>query len=150
MSQFLNTLSTMEAESLFAWLTVMTFILFGVVGMSWLIKYACDLYGRLATMRDHNLTKPQPIKDDGISVGQFWRRNGDKSPWPQVEDSIVEILDVKDGWVRYYMNDLFPDNRMKINMFEAIYSRYKPHYFNIKVGDQAEPFLKAVKEQDNG
>lgn len=78
---FLNTLSTMEAESLFAWLTVMTFILFGVVGMSRLIEYACDLWGRLATMRDHNLTKPQPI---------------------------------------------------------------------IKVGDQAEPFLKAVKEQDNG
>lgn len=62
---FLNTLSTMEAETLFAWFTVMTFVLLGVIGMSRLIEYTCDLYGRLAVMRDKNLTKPQPI----IKVG---------------------------------------------------------------------------------
>ena len=37
----------------------------------------------------------------------------------------VKILDVKDGWVRYYMGWAFPDERMKASSFVKMYGKYK-------------------------
>lgn len=37
----------------------------------------------------------------------------------------VEILEVKQGWVRYYMNRVLPDERMPIERFTQIYTYYK-------------------------
>lgn len=59
-----------------------------------------------------------------ISIGSKWtlRSNGD--PFPSKYPP-AEILDVKDGWVRYSMGpptmSLFPDNRREIDSFLQIY-----------------------------
>lgn len=59
----------------------------------------------------------QPI---ALEPGQFWRHN-DGSPWPK-ERYAVKILDVKDGWVRYYVNEYGPDERMREIDFRKYYN----------------------------
>lgn len=53
--------------------------------------------------------------------GERWNLS-DKSPWP-LNYPGVKILDVKDGWVRYYMGRIFPDERMKLEMFLSVYKK---------------------------
>ena len=43
-------------------------------------------------------------KTKSIAVGDLYGLI-DKSPWSK--GNVVTILDVKDGWVRYYMNPFF-------------------------------------------
>jgi hypothetical protein len=65
-------------------------------------------------------TISQGSKDDPIEPGAKWQLKDDKSPWPQ-PTCLVTILDVKDGWVRYYMGRMFPDQRMEEDLFRKIY-----------------------------
>lgn len=47
--------------------------------------------------------------------GESWYME-DESPWPP-DAQFVRILDVKDGWVRYWAGDKDPDNRMDMRWF---------------------------------
>ena len=51
-----------------------------------------------------------------------WSMSSDGSPWP-IQGSEVTILDCKDGWVRYKMNYLFKDERMRLDLFLKIYAK---------------------------
>ena len=65
--------------------------------------------------------KAQP---DPIRPGESWVSAGsDGSPWPLACATVVEIMDVRDGWVRYRMGLLFPDNRMRESLFRRIYRK---------------------------
>jgi hypothetical protein len=56
--------------------------------------------------------------------GEVWIRSiYDESPWPKRTLYEVKIIDVKNGWVRYYLGEFFPDERMKIDIFTSIYSK---------------------------
>jgi hypothetical protein len=55
-------------------------------------------------------------------AGEQWRLSPTEAdPWPQREPSPVKILDVKDGWVRYRLSEVFPDERKTIKDFLQIY-----------------------------
>lgn len=56
-------------------------------------------------------------------AGEYWYIP-DKSPWPP-KDRFVKVLDVKDGWVRYYIGEFFPDERVTISTFLYIYKKYE-------------------------
>ena len=59
--------------------------------------------------------KKKPVR---IPVaGETWYFREDDSPWASKKSQQVQIIDVKNGWVRYYMNKSFDDNRMKIDSF---------------------------------
>ena len=58
-----------------------------------------------------------------IAVGSLWTLNtGDPFP-SKYEPS--RVLDVKDGWVRYYLGSVFPDERRTVESFLQIYKPYK-------------------------
>ncbi len=66
---------------------------------------------------------PEGLPEKPI-VGEKWilqSRVGD--PFPTKAETIVTILDVKAGWVRYEMNDVFNDQRMKIDLFMSCYKK---------------------------
>lgn len=44
----------------------------------------------------------------------------DKSPWPK-KNNPVRIIDVREGWVRYYMNEVFHDERRELDEFLRMY-----------------------------
>ena len=64
----------------------------------------------------------EPKKEYEISKGQIWCFSEKNDPWG-CKDLKVTILDVKEGWVRYYMNPLFNDNRRTIVSFVSMYRR---------------------------
>ena len=55
--------------------------------------------------------------------GERWQIRGKNDPWEGKRYNPVKILDVKDGWVRYYLGDVFPDERQKIEKFVRIYTK---------------------------
>lgn len=56
--------------------------------------------------------------------GEHWRLKPTKDdPFPPVAYDPVEILDVKNGWIRYKMGRIFPDLRMELEIFLHIYER---------------------------
>lgn len=55
--------------------------------------------------------------------GETWGLR-DESPWPKSGYTAI-ILDVKEGWVRYEMNPLFPDERKPLKSFLDCYSFIK-------------------------
>lgn len=62
-----------------------------------------------------NRRKPIPGDD-------FWYlRDAKIDPWGSKTHNPVRILDVKEGWVRYSMGELFPDERMKMSAFLFCY-----------------------------
>lgn len=65
--------------------------------------------------------KPQPRFP---VPGERWCFGGGISgdPFPPKGGVTVRILDVKDGWVRYYMSELLPDERMNMSSFLYCYS----------------------------
>lgn len=65
--------------------------------------------------------KKEEKKEDPILIGDKWclKRT---DPWPK-NPTIVTILDVKQGWVRYDMGHIFNDERMKEDSFRYCYSR---------------------------
>ena len=62
---------------------------------------------------------PPPV---GLTIGAQWvLRSEDGDPWGRKYHP-AEILDVKEGWVRYKIGDIiFTDERMKQDMFVEIY-----------------------------
>lgn len=57
-----------------------------------------------------------------IIPGQRWQFTPrDESPWPSRPGVVVIILDVHDGWVRYDMGSVFPDNRQPERLFREMY-----------------------------
>lgn len=65
--------------------------------------------------------QPKNVEVVSPNIGEQWSlvsNNGD--PWEK-QKITVRILDVKAGWVRYYMSNVFPDERMEIKSFVQIY-----------------------------
>ena len=67
------------------------------------------------------LPKPKRIP----KKGEIWMLKGyvDGDPFP-IRDYFtvgVEILDYKEGWVRYKIGEIFDDERMKLNYFLFCY-----------------------------
>ena len=61
---------------------------------------------------------PQP------QIGDTFRLIGDEmDPWGDYRYHPVTILDIKDGWVRYYNGSLFPDNRLTIESFICVFQK---------------------------
>ena len=50
--------------------------------------------------------------------GELWTFKDD-SPWPN--KFTVRILEVKEGWVRYWMSQDMDDNRLKLSTFISLY-----------------------------
>jgi len=58
-----------------------------------------------------------------IEKGQRWiLRDGNDGPWPR-ERPTVEILDVKEGWIRYSIGGVFTDERLIESSFRGCYRR---------------------------
>ncbi len=65
--------------------------------------------------------EPQPLGDP-IPVGSLWLLNDkDRGPFPPKRYAPVEVLDYRDGWVRYQIGQFFPDEVMKADMFRIVY-----------------------------
>ena len=60
-----------------------------------------------------------------IEPGQEWLLHDRESgPWESTRFNVpVKILDVKSGWVRYFINEVYPDERMKIGTFVRVYRK---------------------------
>ena len=56
-------------------------------------------------------------------AGQRWRLiRSDIGPWPDTKPPFyVTVLDVKDGWVRYRIGNLFSDERLPMERFKNLY-----------------------------
>ena len=85
--------------------------------MSWLKELRDQLF------RFHREPQRIPVP------GEQWEltdpdNNGD--PFPPKHRVVAKILDVRKNWVRYYQNDSFPDERMPLAMFAAIYVPINP------------------------
>lgn len=57
-----------------------------------------------------------------VAIGQKFALAGMQDPWG-IKNGFkpVLVLDVKDGWVRYYVNDLFHDERLRTAAFLYCY-----------------------------
>ena len=59
-----------------------------------------------------------------IEPGQEWLlHDREAGPWKSTRFKPVKILDVKAGWVRYWINEVYPDERMKIGTFVRVYKK---------------------------
>lgn len=63
-----------------------------------------------------------------IRCGQKWRLKSayhDASPWPKTPPTpdygLIVILDSRAGWVRFFLGEAFPDERMTEEVFRACY-----------------------------
>lgn len=57
-------------------------------------------------------------------TGETWLlKSTAKGLWSSLDEVRVKILDVKSGWVRYDMGNIFSDERMKLSRFTAIYQK---------------------------
>jgi len=55
-----------------------------------------------------------------ITIGSLWVLKAKGDPFPSKYPP-SQVLDVKDGWVRYYLSEYFPDERCKVDLFLAVY-----------------------------
>lgn len=62
---------------------------------------------------------PAPVP---LQIGQLWRSQ--RGPWPS-DKAPVRIVDVLDGWVRYYVNEYLTDERAR----EEDFRRYFPQIY---------------------
>jgi hypothetical protein len=61
-----------------------------------------------------------------IAVGSLWTLRPDKGdPFPAKNHEPSRVLEVKDGWVRYYLGAYFPDERETVDMFLFMYEPVK-------------------------
>lgn len=60
-------------------------------------------------------------KQSTPQAGQHWRLQPDDDPFPAKAYDPVQILEVKEGWVRYWMGSFSPDNRKKVSEFVRMY-----------------------------
>jgi hypothetical protein len=83
-------MSDLTSISFFGYIIIFITVIFAGI----LIIYA-NLNRGVKTLKE----KPKEIP---IIKGQTWVLNSnDGSPWPRTSQAKVEILDVKDGWVRF-------------------------------------------------
>lgn len=77
--------------------------------------------------------------------GELWTLKRDNDPWGGRDNLNIKILDVRDGWVRYYIGPTFNDERLEMDRF--LYC-YIPSNVNIS-GPQA-PLHGPVGHSDGG
>ena len=69
----------------------------------------------------------RPIDFDGIimpSVGETWiLKSSNDDPFPPKARTLVDILEIREGWVRYDMGGVFRDERKTIEDFVRIYQK---------------------------
>ena len=58
-----------------------------------------------------------------IKIGDKFALKNDDSPWANAERPIVTVLDIKEGWVRYRIGHIFPDERKPIDVFLGMYNK---------------------------
>jgi hypothetical protein len=85
----------------------------------------------IALLNSIKKVKKQEVKEP-ILKGQTWvMKAGDKSPWPRQESlTEVTVIDVKDGWVRYYRPAFMTlvtdgDERLEESSFRYCYPTLK-------------------------
>lgn len=62
----------------------------------------------------------------GPKAEELWVLKGDdESPWPAKKYAPVTIIAVLDGWVRYSINYIFSDERMKTDLFLNLYEKVR-------------------------
>ncbi len=91
-----------------------------IIGIAWLAVLYYEKKDRC-----EKVPEKEPSNETIPRVGECWkfRETNDDDPWPVKDYGNVNILDVKDGWVRYYMNSTFPDERRTISSFVKIYRK---------------------------
>jgi hypothetical protein len=82
---------------------IILIVVFGILAVTLVVKKTVN-----------SMPKPAP--------GEFWAVKG-RGPWPKKDAFKVEILDVKDGWVRYKIGSLFDDERAEIKTFIEVYAK---------------------------
>lgn len=66
--------------------------------------------------------KPTYVKKEP-KPGEVWAFAPlNQGPWPPKDGHSVKVLDVQGGWVRYYMNATFDDNRARLETFCDMYT----------------------------
>ena len=61
-----------------------------------------------------------------IKPGEEWMLDDRESgPWESTRFKPVKVIDVKAGWVRYFVSEIYPDERMKIGTFVRLYRKVK-------------------------
>jgi hypothetical protein len=71
---------------------------------------------------------PRLATKDTPAPGELWVFMPDKKgPWPTDarRHKPVEVLDVREGWVRYAMGNVFPDERMSVKDFTWMYRKVR-------------------------
>ena len=69
-----------------------------------------------------NFDKLRRPKKGEIWISTF--RTDENDPFKPKDEFEIEILDYKEGWVRYSIGRLFKDERMKLESFSRIYRFY--------------------------
>jgi hypothetical protein len=66
---------------------------------------------------------PPPPTIQAPQPGEQWIwRCANAGPWDCPERWTVTILEVKQGWVRYWLDEMWPDRRMEIEIFTRVYA----------------------------
>jgi hypothetical protein len=78
--------------------------------------------GRLGpAMLSHPTTPPPAIQIP--QPGEQWTwRCANAGPWDCPKRWTVMILEVKQGWVRYWLDEFEPDRRMELEIFTRVYA----------------------------
>lgn len=77
------------------------------------VKRFCEWVGLVTECEPERIPVP----------GETWLGKSGDSPWPSKSNLIAEVLDVKEGWVRYSLGGgLLSDERMRVPQFIRIYS----------------------------
>lgn len=84
-----------------------------------MIKWLCDKINRMR----HGKSDNRPIP----KAGEEWVLCSRTDPWGGKKRPTVRIIDVKNGWVRYYMNRIFRDERKELIAFTDIYVPINSH-----------------------
>ena len=66
-----------------------------------------------------------PIRPNSQWVIKISQSKGDPFPIPNNKRyAPVTVLEVRDGWVRYYIGSMFPDERKDVDTFLKMYEPY--------------------------
>ena len=85
-----------------------------------LLIYACTE----AWLTRRLQTKTTAPEEPPPNPGEKWAFTNQKGPWPVVSrHEPVQVRDVTEGWVRYSIGDMFPDERKTVSEFLSMYRR---------------------------
>jgi hypothetical protein len=66
---------------------------------------------------------PSPPSIQTPQPGEQWTwRCANAGPWDCPKRWTVKIIEVKAGWVRYWLDDLEPDRRLELELFTRVYA----------------------------